>query len=87
MSEGEITDSLHERVGEIEAFLKMTESIKVELIPANDYYPDNKSYEWHLEQYTEDELRLTFDFEHPEYISSGNIDTAKITINNAEKFL
>ena len=41
------------RVREQEAFLRYSESLIVVLIPANEFYPEQKNFSWRLERFSE----------------------------------
>lgn len=57
------------------------------LVPGNENYSDKKGFTWELAIYEESKLGLRFIFEHPAYISVGDIDTMKVEFNNTEKFV
>ena len=65
--------------------LKLSKSITAELVPANDYYLDKKSFTWTLFIYDETKFGIKFDFDFPEFISAGGqLDTMKITFFNTK---
>ena len=63
---------------ELAYFLKISSSIKVELIPANDLYLDKKAFKWSIKRYDEDGMALMVTFDHPHYISVGGTDILKM---------
>ena len=65
----------------------MTNSIKMDLVPANDMHLSEKTFTWRLLRYDEDEIGIKVDFDYPIYISVGGIDTLKIQFYNNEKYL
>ena len=71
----------------LEAFMKISESIKAELVPANDIYLDKKGFTWELSSFDEGGLSFSFNFDHPKYISVGGTDTMKMTFNNSNAFM
>ena len=66
----------------LESFMKISGSIKAELVPANDLYLDKKGFSWKLDHYSTWSLSFHFEFEHPKFISVGGIDTMRITFSN-----
>ena len=64
----------------IETYIKLTSSIKVTLVPANDMNLDKKEFTWSLKNYDEEGFKLQVDFENPKYISFGGTDTLKMTL-------
>ena len=63
---------------ELAYFLKISSSIKVELIPANDMFLDKKGFKWAIKRYDEDGMAFMVTFDHPYYISVGGTDTLKM---------
>ena len=70
----------------MQSWLKLSESIKVVLVPANDLYHDKKGFIWSLKSYDDTHMSLKVDFKHPNYISVGGSDTLKITYSNTDKY-
>ena len=71
----------------IAQILKLSESIKCTLVPGNENYIDKKGFTWELAVYEKTKLGFRFIFEHPEYISIGDLDTMKIEFNKGEVFV
>ena len=67
--------------------MKISNSIKIELVPANDFFLNKKVFNWSLKQYEEYGISFSFDFHHAGHINFGGLDTIKIQFFNAEKFL
>jgi len=67
--------------------LKISESLKCTLVPANDNYLDKKGFTWELYVYEGSKLGLKYTFEYPEYISVGELDTMKVEFNNTAAFV
>ena len=70
-----------------ESYLKLTESIKFELVPGNDSYLDKKQFEWKLIIYDDQKIGFDIKFKYPKYISVNGLDTLKISFQNAESFM
>ena len=68
-------------------YLKLSESVKFELIPGDDLYIDKKNFTWVLSLLNENEIGFNLRFENPMYISSNALDTLKISLKNTENFL
>ena len=60
------------------SFIKLTNSITVELISGNDLYLDKKGFKWEIKKYDETGISLKVKFDHPKYISVGDPDTLHI---------
>ena len=77
---GKIVIGARENLTSISSLLKLTGSIKAEIVPGIEFdeYIDKKGFTWKLQKYSEDEFELKFEFENPEYISVGSLDTMKI---------
>ena len=71
----------------MQSWLKLTDSLKLQLIPGNDIYPDKKGFEWQLKSYSEKSMEYKVTFEHPNYISVGDPDTLKVVFNNTSTYL
>ena len=71
----------------IDAFLKLTGSLKMLLVPSDEHYIDKKKFSWTLTDISEDNLTLKVDFENPYFITSNHPDTLLVSISNAKKFL
>lgn len=69
------------------SILKLSESLLVELVPGDDNYLDKKTFTWKLYEYDGTKVGFTFDFDHPEYVSVGALDTMKITFFNTDIWL
>ena len=68
--------------------LKMTNSIRTELIPWSANHVANKTFTWTVSHIDEDHLHFDFIFDHPLYISQdGKWDTIKITFLNTPFYL
>ncbi len=65
----------------------MTESIKVSLVPADEFKVDKKSFTWQLSKFEGSEITLALNFTNPEFISAQGIDTLKIEFSNTETYL
>lgn len=68
-------------------YLKLTRSIQIELVPGSEFYPDKKTFDWHVTSYDKTSVILKIDFADPEYISSGGVDTLKLKIANTEAWM
>mmetsp|Transcript_32796 Transcript_32796/g.40563 ORF Transcript_32796/g.40563 Transcript_32796/m.40563 type:complete len:174 (+) Transcript_32796:372-893(+) len=75
------------RLEEMEAFLKLTGSIKTLLVPSNENYTDKKKYEWKLTHYDEKGIGFRVEFENPIFVSSDEPDTLFITFFNTDQYL
>ena len=69
------------------SLLKVTESIKAELVPGTENNLDKKEFTWKLVKYSKSEVQLQFNFKFPEFISVDKVDTMKITFNNADNWV
>ena len=80
IEKGKIVISAREDLVAISSLLKLTGSIKAEIVPGIEFdeYIDKKGFTWQLQKYAEDAFELKFEFENPEYISVGSLDTMKI---------
>ena len=67
--------------------LKLSESIKAELVPGIDNYLDKKGFSWEVVSYNDIKIGLKFTYDHPEYISVGKPDTMKISFYNTEAWV
>jgi len=63
-------------------YLKLSGSVKILLIPANELHLEKKHFDWRVTQYDEASITLQFDFENPEYVSVNEIDSLKISFFN-----
>lgn len=66
----------------ITELLRLSGSIKTELIPSSENYLDKKTYSWEIVAFKETSIEMKFTYDHPEYISFGSPDTMKITYSN-----
>ena len=71
----------------IEAYLKLTRSIRFKLVPADEAYSDLKSFEWKLERYDEDAIGFGITFDNPHYLSANGVDTMLITFYNSAAYM
>ena len=65
----------------------MTNSVKIDLVPANDMHVEKKTFTWKLLSYDENGIGLKVNFDNPIYLSVGGIDTLKIQFFNTDKYL
>ena len=65
----------------------MTNSVKIDLVPANDMHVEKKTFTWKLLRYDENGIGLKVNFDNPIYLSVGGIDTLKIQFFNTDKYL
>ena len=70
-----------------ESYLKLSDAVNMELIPADDNYLDKKEFTWSLSAYDNAGLGFRLKFKHPKYISINGADTLKIYVKNAVQFL
>ena len=49
----------------VDSFIKLSKSIIVKLIPADDSYLDKKGFSWDIEIYDDGNLGIKLKFEHP----------------------
>ena len=71
----------------VDSFIKLSKSIIVMLIPADDSYSEKKGFSWDIEIYDDSNLGIKLKFEHPKYISSTGIDTLMVTFYNSKAFM
>mgnify|MGYP000344822846 FL=1 len=71
----------------ITELLKLSGSIKTQLIPGTDNYLDKKTYQWSVESFGGSKFQLKFKYDFPEYISVGQPDTMKITFNHSDTWI
>ena len=68
--------------------IKLSGSIKAELIPGTPENLDKKGFTWELVTYNNEKIELKFTFEHPKFISaSGEPDTMKISFNHTSAWM
>ena len=67
--------------------LRLTNSLKVELIPYDNNHLEKKSYNWTISAINESKIKFNFKFDHPEYISVNGVDIIFIIFENADFFL
>ena len=68
--------------------LKMTNSIKTELIPWSTNYLENKTFTWTLSTFDETKMSFNILFDYPLFISTDSEpDVMKITFLNTPFFL
>ena len=51
--------------------LKLSGSVLIDIIPADENYGDKKGFKWQIFIYDQNSIGLRFTFDHPEYISAG----------------
>ena len=71
----------------IEELLKDTGSITMTLESGSETNLELKAFDWTVEKFTENELSLRLDFEHPEQISNGFLDVMHISFHNTRSYL
>ena len=69
------------------SFLKLSESVMMELIPASDNYLDKKEFTWDVISYDSGGLGFKLNFKHPKYISTNGYDTLKVTFKQAFEYI
>ena len=85
--DGELVVVDQKMLKELEKFLKLSNSVKFEFVPANDWYQDKKGFKWEVGSYNEAGVGFSIKFDHPKYISVGGTDTMKISFFNTAKYL
>ena len=84
-SSGDLSEE--QNIAVMQSWLKLTDSLKLQLIPGNDMYTDKKGFKWQLKSYSEKSMDYKVTFEHPNYISVGDPDTLKVVFNNTSSYL
>ena len=86
--ETEFSTELSE-VAKIDQMLKLTNSVKVEIIPGSNENLANMNFTWQVVEIQGDNLIIDTFFENTDYISADeeNPDVVVFTFQNTEKFL
>ena len=71
----------------VDSYMKLSGSIKVQLIPHTDVDVDKKGFSWKLAKYDEGQIGIAVKWQNPAYVSVGGIDKLKITFNNTKTFI
>ena len=71
----------------VDSFIRLTQSVIVELIPADDSYLEKKGFSWHIDAYSGNSIGIKLKFDHPKYISSTGIDILKVTYFKTGTFM
>ena len=85
--EGSVKISPDSKLKLAESYLKLTQSIRMELVPGSDLYLDKKGFSWELTGQNEYGFSFSVRFENPKYISVGSFDSIKIQFFNTEEYL
>ena len=67
--------------------LKLSGSIKAEIVPGSPDNFEKKAYDWQVGSFNEKGIEIKFNFENPEYISFGEADTMRLTYNNMDQLM
>ena len=63
----------------MESLLKVSGCVFAELIPGQEYLAENKTFEWKLQEFTQDNMKVKFEFDQPEIISIDMFDSVKVS--------
>lgn len=68
----------------LENYFKLSGTITVTLLPANELYSDKKGFTWELLEFGETKFQVNVVFDHPKYISVGGSDKIKIVVKRGK---
>ena len=71
----------------IQELLKSSGSMLMKLVPGSDSDLDYKTFDWTLESFTEQEIRLRLSFDYPSFISNGLVDELYLEFHNTDTYL
>ena len=71
----------------LESLFKIAGCITVELIPGSESNIDKKEFSWRLEEFSDKNIALDFEFENPDYISFDAVDKAKVIFSKTNYFM
>ena len=75
-------------IKKIDQLFKISDSIRIELIPGSALHLDMKSFNWTVEYFDENQMKLKFNFDHPMFISQGDLyDIIKVSFWNTNLFM
>ena len=75
-------------IKKIDQLFKISDSIRIELIPGSALNLDMKSFNWTVEYFDENQMKIKFNFDHPMFISQGDLyDIIKVSFWNTNLFM
>ena len=77
-----VAEELEHDLRMITNLMKLSGSIKIELIPGSENYIEKKQFSWEIIKHGENQIEIQFKYENPVFISAGVIDSMKITYEN-----